>query len=110
LSESSDLNGRNYFAYGTAEHFAFEMQKMFTPAVGAFVVFMCDKEEEDRNIAFFLNAVLERYGPVEAQWAAMYLQDFDVLPVLMPETKERVVLMRLDFDEDTDPDLKRFKD
>lgn len=101
--------GQNMFAYGTAEHFAFEMQKEFTPAVGAFVVFMCEKEEEERNIAFFLNAVLERYGPVEAQWAATYLKDFEVLPVLMPETKERVILMRLDFDEN-DPDLKRFKD
>lgn len=107
---SEEYSKRNLFPYGTAEHLAYEMQTKFGVSESAFVIFMCDKEENERNIAFFLNALMEKFGHEVAQWAAVYLEDFDVMPTLMPETKERVVLMRLDFDSDNDPDLKRFRD
>lgn len=100
----------NVYPYGGGEHFAYAVQKEFSAEVAAFVLWMCNKGFEDRSISHFLDGLMLKFGDEEAIFCARYLEHFDRLPELMPETRERILLMVLDFDEDIDPDLQRFRD
>jgi hypothetical protein len=97
----------NKFPYGTAEHLAHEMGNTFGGTIGAFTISLCFRTPRV-SIEEYLDGVLTLYGVKEAQYGALYLQNFETMPELMDSTKEQIVLMNLDFDEDTDPDLRRF--
>lgn len=106
--EFADSNEKdNKFPYGTAEHFAFEMGNMFGGTIGAFTISLCFRTPRV-SIEEYLDGVLTLYGVKEAQYGALYLQNFETMPELMDSTREQIVLMNLDFDENEDPDLRRF--
>lgn len=97
----------NKFPYGTAEHFAFEMSERFGGTIGAFTIALCFRTPRV-TVEEYLDGVLTLYGVEEAQYGALYLQNFETMPELMDTTREQIVLINLDFDEDNDPDLRRF--
>ena len=99
------LNGDNHFPYGSAEHLGFELKKKFGTEVGMWTVLFCFKE---KSVAHFLAVALERFGVEVAQYCAMYLDSFSELPSLMDQTREEIILSNLDFDVDSDPDLRRW--
>jgi hypothetical protein len=101
------LNGDNHFPYGSAEHLAFELRKKFGAEVGMWAVLFCCTS---KSVAHFLAVALERFGVKVAQYCAMYLDSFNELPRLMDQTREEIILSNLDFDVDSDPDLRRWED
>lgn len=103
----AQLNEDNNFPYGCAEHLGFELKKKFGAEVGMWTVLFCFKE---KSVAHFLAVALERFGVEVAQYCAMYLDSFNELPRLMDQTKEEIVLSTLDFDVESDPDLRRWED
>jgi hypothetical protein len=105
--EFARSSGRNEFPYGTAEHFGYELRRKFGLEVGMWAVLFCYRE---RSVAHFLAVVLDKFGLGVAQFGAMYLDKFDELPKLMDQTRDEIVLSKLDFDADSDPDLRRWED
>lgn len=106
----SDESERNIYAFGTAEHLAYEMQMFFGVDRAAYVLWMCDRENPSRNITYFLDQLLNKFSISEAEFCANYLEEFELMPELMPETREKIMLSFLDFDESDDPDLRRYND
>lgn len=96
------LDDENVYPYGGAEHFAYSAQLQFDAGVAAFILWTCDRGFEGRSISHFLDGVLEKYGFEEAIYCARYLEHFDKMPELMPETREKIALMMLDFDTDAE--------
>jgi hypothetical protein len=84
------------FPYGTAEHLAWELRDRFDAQIAGFSLWAIDMDDEDRNIAFFLNEVYERYGIEEAQFCAQYLMNFETLPQLTDKTREHLTFNRLE--------------
>lgn len=105
FARSRGSRGGNEFPYGTAEHLGYEMKLKFGPEVAMWTVLFCYRE---RSVAHYLSAVLQKFGLEVAQFGAMYLDKFDELPELMEQTREDIVLSKLDFDVDSDPDLRRW--
>jgi hypothetical protein len=101
---------KNPYPYGSGEHLAYEIRGAYGDAQGAFALWLMTKDVQRRNITLFLGDLLEKYGLEVAGFAALYLEPFDRMPLISEETRERITLMVLDFDEKTDPDLKRFKE
>lgn len=104
FARSREGNG-NDFPYGTAEHFGYELRRKFGVEVGMWTVLFCYRE---RAVAHFLAVALEKFGLEVAQFGAMYLDKFDELPKLMDKTKDEIVLSKLDFNVEDDPDLRRW--
>lgn len=100
----------NPYAYGTGEHMCFDVQTRFGFKPAAFCLWLMTKDVYRSNITKFLGEVLDTQGIEVAEFLANYLATFETMPVITEETKEKIILMVLDFDEETDPDLKRFKD
>lgn len=105
----SDMSGNNPYPYGSGEHFAFEIQERFGIKPSAFALYTMSRQDGG-NVSTFLSHVLDTFNMEIAQFCTMYLDNFEVLPSVSDETKQRVVLAYLDFDEDNDPDLGRFGD
>ena len=108
--EFASLNGSekdNHYPYGTAEHLAFDLNQQFGKSLSSFVLSVCYREPGIR-IEEFLDGVLTLFGVEAGQYCALYLRKFETMPQLMDATRERIVLMNLDFDIETDPDLKRW--
>lgn len=82
------------FQYGTAEHFAWELRSKFDANVAGFALWAIDMDDEDRNIAFFLNEVFERFGIEEAKFCAQYLVNFEFLPPISEATREHLSFNR----------------
>ena len=97
--ESANLNEGNRFAYGTAEHLAFEMGQKFGGKLDSFTVSFCyGAFGRPDSISNYLEALLVKYGFAEAQHASNYLNSFETMPELMPSTREQITLMNLDFE------------
>lgn len=100
----------NPYGYGTGEHLAFSVQSKFGFESAAFCLWLMTKDAYRTNITKFLGELLDSQGLDVAEFVANYLTTFETMPVITEETKEKITLMTLDFDENDDPDLKRFKD
>lgn len=100
----------NPYAYGTGEHMAFEVQTRFGFQPAAFCIWLMTKDMYRTSITKFLGEVLDNQGIEIAGYLANYLQSFETMPPITEETKEKITLLLLDFNENEDPDLKRFKD
>lgn len=107
----TQMNGNepNMYQHGTAEHLAFEMQLLFGVDRAAYVLWMCDRQNPTRNITLFLDGLLNKYSIAEAEFCANYLEEFELMPELMEDTRERIMMAFLDFDEN-DPDIRRIND
>ena len=99
----------NVYQHGTAEHLAYEMQLLFGVDRAAYVLWMCDRQNPTRNISVFLDCLLNKYSIAEAEFCANYLEEFHLMPELMEDTREKIMMAFLDFDEN-DPDMRRFDD
>lgn len=93
---SGDENRICPFPYGTAEHFAWTLREEFNAEVAGFVLWAINEDEDDRNIAFLLNSVYGKFGLAEAQYCAQYMYSFEYLPPMMPETRSRLFMNRLE--------------
>lgn len=100
----------NPYGYGTGEHMAFAVQVKFGFQPAAFCLWLMTKDAYRTNITKFLGEMLDNQGIEVAEYLANYLTTFETMPVITEETKEKIILMVLDFNENDDPDLKRFKD
>jgi len=100
----------NVYQFGTAEHLAYEMQLLFGVDRAAYVLWMCDRQNPTRNITWFLDRLLYKYSMAEAEFCANYLEEFELMPELMQDTREKIMMAFLDFDESDDPDVRRFDD
>lgn len=103
------MDVENPYPYGSGEHLAFAVQQNFGDKEASFCLWVMSRYV-DGNVVTFLTDILDRFGVGVAAYLAKYLQNFETLPNVSPETKQRVVLAFLDFDVDNDPDLKRFED
>jgi hypothetical protein len=106
VSENNDFNS---YSYGSGEHFAFEVQREFGFEKAAYCLWIMTKGEKGQNISLFLDDILTNMGIKLAAFAAQYLVKFETMPQLSETTREQIILMTLEFDEDMDPDLKRFR-
>ena len=96
----------NPFAYGTAEHLGYELMERFgsvsegggdrTAELPSFVLWHEHVKNEAGEIVPFLEAVLDRYGVEVAQFCALYLREFESMPRMTNETRERLILGLLD--------------
>jgi hypothetical protein len=84
------------YPYGTAEHLAWSLREHFSAEVAGYALWAIDQDTEDRNIAYFLNVMFERFGLDEAQYTAEYLRSFDELPPIMPETRKQLIINRVE--------------
>lgn len=89
---------------------AFEVQTRFDFESAAFCLWLMTKDVYRTSIVKFLGEVLDNRGIEIAGYLANYLQSFETMPPITEETKEKITLMLLDFNENEDPDVKRFKD
>lgn len=103
------MDSDNPYPYGSGEHFAYEVQVRFGEKEAAFCLWVMARFT-DGKVVTFLSDILDRFGMEIAQWCAEYLVPFETLPNVTEETRQRVVLAFLDFDENNDPDLDRFED
>lgn len=110
MSESESESELNPYPYGSGEHFAMEVQREFGFEKAAYCLWLMTKGEKGENISKFLDDVLDHAGIKLAAFCAQYLVKFDTMPKLSESTREQIILMTLDFDENVDPDLKRFRD
>ena len=90
------------YAYGSGEHFAWELRRRFDALIAEYVLRWIDTDTSEGNVAVFLNSVLQRYGLEEAQFCAQYLSNFDVMPPLSDWTREQLALIRFEQDYEDD--------
>jgi hypothetical protein len=106
----ADINSSdNPYPFGSGEHLAYEVQNRFGEQEAAFCLWVMSRYT-DGNISTFLTDFVERFGLPVAEFVAIYLEAFETMPNVSEATKQRVILAFLDFDENNDPDLGRFKD
>lgn len=111
---SGDGNGENRicpFPYGSAEHLAWSLRESFGVECAGFALWQISEDEDEKNIAFFLNAMYEKYGMAEAQYCAHYLYSFEYLPPISTETKHQMILNQIEREmRESDGDFEQLSD